>query len=51
LLGLQEAVKAKFPINVRIIIDRKTMPTLPELATALEQAGFLDLEEASLKYR
>jgi uncharacterized protein len=40
--GMQAALKKGIPVNIRIIIDRITMPTLPSLADRLDTSGLLD---------
>ncbi len=47
--GLVAAKEAKLPIQIRLIIDRKTLKTLPDLARRLEAMGFLDLPKELFK--
>ncbi len=47
--GLIAAKEAKIPIQIRLIIDRKTMKTLPDLARRFEKLGFLDLPKDLFK--
>jgi len=49
LSGLKLAREAGFPINIRLILDRITLPTLPALATTLEKEGFFSLPVGQLK--
>lgn len=41
--GVKEAARLSLPIHVRLMIDKKTLPTLPDLALRLDKAGLLDL--------
>jgi uncharacterized protein len=47
--GIREAVANKMPVNIRLIIDRITLESLPELAECLEKEGFLDLPKNYFK--
>jgi uncharacterized protein len=47
--GLVAAKEADLPIQVRLIIDRKTLRTLPDLARRFEKLGFLDLPKDRFK--
>lgn len=47
--GMHAAKDAGFPINVRLITDKKTMSTLPGLAERLEEEGFFDLPKGRFK--
>lgn len=49
LTGVDKAIKAGFPIQIRLIIDRITMETLPTLAEKLEARGWLDLPKDQFK--
>ncbi len=47
--GMHAAVEAGITVNLRIITDKSTMPTFPQLATRLQEEGFLDLPKNKFK--
>ncbi|MBP7554055.1 MAG: radical SAM protein [Spirochaetes bacterium] len=47
--GLKKAVENNMPVNIRLIIDRITLPTLPSLTEKLDKLGFLDLPKTMFK--
>ena len=47
--GIDAMVAAKIPVNLRIVVDRANLPSLPELARFAEDKGWLDLPEARFK--
>ncbi|OHD13133.1 MAG: hypothetical protein A2086_13595 [Spirochaetes bacterium GWD1_27_9] len=47
--GVKKAVEYKIPVNIRLIIDKKTIDTLPSLAEKFEKLGFLDLPKNLFK--
>jgi uncharacterized protein len=47
--GLKKAAENKMPINIRLIIDKITLKTLPSLAEKLDNLGFLDLPKTLFK--
>ncbi len=47
--GITKAVSLFIPINIRMIIDKETIGTLPLLAERLDKAGFLDLPKTRFK--
>lgn len=49
LSNMKLAMEVGFPINLRLITDRTTMPTFPSLAVKLEKLGFLNLPSELFK--
>lgn len=47
--GIQKTISLSIPAHVRIIIDKETLPTLPDLAKRLDQLGFLSLKQSQFK--
>ncbi len=47
--GLIKAAQVGFPINIRLIIDRQTMFTLPALAQTLQEVGLFSLPVGKFK--
>ena len=47
--GMKKAAYMKMPLNVRLIIDRITLDSLPGLAELLDKEGFLDLSKELFK--
>lgn len=49
LTGMQAAVAAGFPINLRSVVDLENIQDLVNLATIMDQNGWLDLPEEKFK--
>jgi uncharacterized protein len=47
--GIDALVAAKIPVNLRVVVDRANLPSLPELARFAQDKGWLDLPEARFK--
>jgi uncharacterized protein len=47
--GIDAMVAAKIPVNMRIVVDRTNLPTLPELARFAEGKGWLALPQTRFK--
>lgn len=47
--GIDALVAANIPVNLRIVVDRENLLTLPALATLAEQHGWLDRPESAFK--
>jgi uncharacterized protein len=47
--GIDAVVAAKIPVNLRIVVDRSNLPTLPDLARFAEGKGWLALPESRFK--
>jgi uncharacterized protein len=47
--GIDALVAAKLPVNLRVVVDRANLPSLPELARFAEGKGWLDLGEDRFK--
>lgn len=43
LLGMEKAVRYKFPINLRSVVDKENVENLVELAEYMDKRGWLDL--------
>lgn len=47
--GIAAAVAKGLPINLRVVVDKDNIDSLPQLAAILEQKGWLDLEPHHFK--
>ena len=47
--GIDALVSAKIPVNLRVVVDRSNLPSLPELARFCLDRGWLDLPEDRFK--
>lgn len=47
--GIDALLAAKLPVNLRVVVDRANLPSLPELARFVEGKGWLDLSEDLFK--
>lgn len=47
--GMEKAKDAGLPLNARLITDKQTLKTFPELAKDLEKRGFFDLPKGKFK--
>jgi uncharacterized protein len=47
--GLESALAAGLAINLRVVVDRENLPSLPALAALAEQRGWLALPESRFK--
>jgi len=47
--GIDAAVAAKIPVNLRVVVDRANLAFLPELARFADERGWLDLPDTRFK--
>lgn len=47
--GVDALVAAQVPVNLRVVVDKANLPSLPELARLAESKGWLDLPEERFK--
>jgi uncharacterized protein len=47
--GMDAAIAAEIPLNLRVVVDRANLPALPDLARFAEARGWLDLPSTRFK--
>jgi len=47
--GLEAAIAARLPVNLRVVVDRANLPALPALAAQVEGCGWLELPDARFR--
>ena len=47
--GIDALVRAKVPVNLRVVVDRENLPGLPELARFAAERGWLELPSSRFK--